>query len=286
MPSINPNSPLDKFADLHTHTLHSDGTFSPEELVRRAKEAKLSVLSVTDHDSIAGVAAALQASGGDLEIIPGVELTVVFKNRELHLLGYGIRVNDPSLTAFFARMQTYRQDRIRKMIDRLRERGVEVSFDEVAAVAGKGSMGRPHLAEVLVTRGAVRSLDEAFQKYLGDNAPCFVKGATLTVAQAVELIRAAGGVSSLAHPNHMVDDSWIPELVAAGVQAIEAFHSDHDAVVTEHYRQMAKRHKVLVTGGSDCHGFRKAGGPQLGKVTLPYHPYVEQLKEAIACAGH
>ena len=272
---------MDKFADLHSHTFHSDGTFSPEELVRRAKEKKLALLSITDHDSIDGVAAGIQAAGADLEIMPGVELTVAFKDRELHVLGYGIRIDDPALTAFFARMQTYRQDRIQKMIDRLREWKVEVSFEEVAAVAGKGSIGRPHLAEVLVKKGAVRSLDEAFQKYLGDKAPCFVKGATLTVPQAVELIHAAGGVSSLAHPHRLVDDSWIPELVAAGIQAIEVFHSDHDATVTDHYRRMAKKHNVLVTGGSDCHGFRKNRGPLLGSVTLPYHPYVEQLKEAI-----
>jgi len=276
---------LDKFADLHTHTFHSDGTFSPEELVRRAKGKKLSLLSVTDHDSIAGVEAAIRAAGSDLEILPGVELTVAFKNRELHVLGYGIRIDDSALTAFFAKMQIYRQDRIHKMIDRLRERGVEVSFDDVAAVAGQGSIGRPHLAEVLVKRGAVRSLDEAFQKYLGDNAPCFVKGATLTVAQAVELIHAGGGISSLAHPHRIVDDSWVPELAAAGIQAIEAFHSDHDAAVTDHYRQMAKRHNLLVTGGSDCHGHRKNKGPLLGSVTLPYSPYVEQLKEAIARAS-
>ncbi len=290
MRSINPNSPLDKFADLHTHTFHSDGTFSPEELVRRAREKNLSLLSITDHDSIAGIEAAIRAAGGDpstglgtgLEILAGVELTVAFKDRELHVLGYGIRINDPALTAFFAKMQIYRQDRIRKMIDRLGERGVEVSFEEVAAVAGEGSIGRPHLAEALIKRGAVRSLDEAFQKYIGDKGPCFVKGATLTVAQAVDLIRSGGGVSSLAHPHRIVDDAWIPELASAGIQAIEAFHSDHDAAVTDHYRQMAKRHNLLVTGGSDCHGFRKNKGPLLGSVTLPYHPYVEQLKEAIA----
>ena len=273
-----------KRADLHTHTFHSDGTFSPEELVSRAKALGLSVLSITDHDSVAGIPAARVSAGKDLELIPGIELTVAFRDRELHILGYGIRIEDPALAAFLDRMRLYRRDRIQRMIERLGAHGIQVSLEEVVAIAGEGSIGRPHLAEALIKKGTVRSLDEAFQRYLGDHAPCFVKGTTLTVPDAVRLVRAAGGVTVLAHPHRLVEDAWIPELVAAGIQGIEVYHSDHDPAVAERYRRMAQEQKLLVTGGSDCHGLRKANGPLLGSVTIPYE-CVERVKELIASVG-
>ena len=171
--------------DLHLHTHYSDGTFTPEEVVRRAKAAGLSTISLTDHDTIAGLPAARQAAGADLEVLSGVELTVVFRDRELHLLGYGFRETDPALARYLGRAQANRHRRIQEMLDRLRERGIEIALEEVQAVAGEGhSIGRPHLAEVLVKRGKVGSLNEAFDRYIGDRAPCFVKRATLSVAEA------------------------------------------------------------------------------------------------------
>ena len=267
-------------ADLHTHTHHSDGTFSPKELVARAKAAGITVLSITDHDSVAGIAEAKLSAGKDLEIIPGVEITVAFRDRELHILGYGLDVENPELTAFFSRMQVYRVDRIKRMIERLNAKGISVTFEEVARIAGTGSIGRPHLAEVLMKRKFVKNLQEAFEKHIGDHAPCFVKGATLTPAQAVALIRGAGGVSSLAHPYRIVADAWIPELVADGVQGIEAYHSDQEGSIAERYRRIAEKHGLLVTGGSDCHGLRKMKGPLIGTVAVPEECIV-RLKEAI-----
>ncbi len=271
-------------ADLHTHTFHSDGTFSPEELVSRAQAAGVSILSITDHDSVAGIEAAIRAAGSGLEIIPGVEITVVFEGRELHLLGYGINPADRDFLSFLEQMQVYRTGRIRKMIEQLNGRGIPVTFEEVAAIAGKGAIGRPHLAEALVNRKAVKTLQDAFQEYIGDHAPCFVKGATLTVAEAVKLIRSAGGVSSLAHPYHIVEDGWIPGLVSQGIEGIEAYHSDHSPVIAQRYRQTAEQHGLLVTGGSDCHGFRRGKGPLVGTVAVP-EECVIRLKEAIKKAA-
>ena len=266
-------------ADLHLHTHYSDGTFPPEEVVARAKALGLAAISITDHDNVAAVPQALAAAGPDLEVIPGVELTVVFGTRELHLLGYVFRSDDPQLAAFLARMQRYRVERIQAMIERLRAHRVTVTLEEVLEIAGKGSVGRPHLAEALVKRRAVRSLEEAFKKYLGDDAPCFVKGATVTMSQGTELIRGAGGVAVLAHPFRMVADSWFPELVAAGIQGVEVFHSDHDPSAVKRYLDLARQHHLLVTGGSDCHGLRHSHGPLIGTVTVPYD-LVERLKAA------
>ncbi len=272
-------------ADLHLHTYHSDGTFSPEEVVQRAKALRLATIGITDHDTVEGIPAAQQAAGQEVEVIPGAELTVAFKDRELHILGYGLRIKDPTLVAFLSQMQAYRVDRIQAMIDRLRQHGVSVTLEEVRAIAGKGSLGRPHLAEALVKRGAVSSLEEAFQRYIGDHAPYFVKGATLTVPKAVELIRGAGGVTVLAHPHRIVEDAWLPELVAAGIQGIEVYHSDHSATVAQRYRRIAQAHHLLVTGGSDCHGFRRSRGPLIGSVNVPYE-IVERLKGAMASSFH
>ncbi|MBI1952953.1 MAG: PHP domain-containing protein [Candidatus Omnitrophica bacterium] len=271
-------------ADLHLHTFHSDGTFSPEEVVRRAAALNLAAISVTDHDSTAGLPAAFKAAGDKLEILTGVELTVVFKARELHLLGYGFDPADETFRAFLGRMRQYRQDRIRAMIDRLKTKGIEVTFEEVQAAAGQGIIGRPHLAQVLVERGLVRGLDEAFERYLGDRAPCFVKGATLTVPNGVKLIRDAGGAAVLAHPFRLIQESWLPELADCGVQGIEVFHTDHSAAVAKRYERLARELDLLVTGGSDCHGFRKSSGPTLGTVTVAYDR-VERLKAVIHKRG-
>lgn len=266
--------------DLHLHTLHSDGTFSPEELIERASELGLSAISITDHDTVRALQPARRLAGS-LEVISGVELTVRFRNRELHVLGYGFREDDPDFDAFLEEKREMRKGRIREMIEQLQARGVSVTIEEVEQVVGLGeSVGRPHLAEVLVRRGVVPSLDEAFKRYLGDQAPCFVQKATLSVSEAVHWIRKTGGVAVLAHPYRLVDDAWIPELVAEGIQGIEAYHSDHSPEVVDHYRRMAQERHLLITGGSDCHGMRKARGPLIGSVTVPYS-CLERLKAAI-----
>ncbi|MCM8794845.1 MAG: PHP domain-containing protein [Candidatus Omnitrophica bacterium] len=267
--------------DLHSHTFYSDGTFSPEELVGRAKKAGLSVLSITDHDSMEGIPAAVKSAAGDLEILPGVELTVAFRDRELHILGYGIDPRNTPFISFLKRMRAKRTDRIRKMIEKLKAKGIQISFEEVKAAAGNGAIGRPHLAEILLKKRYVPSFQEAFQQYIGDRAPCFVKEATLTVPEAVELVRSAGGVTSLAHPYRIVEDAWLPELIAAGIQGIEVYHSEHPETVSAIYRKFAEDNGLLITGGSDCHGFRKEPGPLIGTVFLPEEDFF-RLREAIA----
>lgn len=267
--------------DLHLHTHHSDGTFTPEEVVRRAKSLKITTLSITDHDTLSALPAARQAAGEDLEILTGIELTATSHDRELHVLGYGFRDEDPAMREYTRRAKERRHNRIQLMVEQLNARGVEVTRAEVEKVAGEGtSIGRPHLAEVLMKKGVVHSLNEAFDRYIGDHAPCFVRDAILTTADAARLIRQAGGVAVLAHPYRLVEDDWIPELAADGIQGIEAYHSDHDPSVTRHYRQIAEKLNLMTTGGSDCHGFRKSKGPLIGTVKVPDN-CLEELKQAL-----
>lgn len=271
--------------DLHLHTRHSDGTFTPQEVVQRARSAGLAAISITDHDTLAGLTPARLAAGPGLEVLAGVELTAVWARRELHILGYGFRTEDVPLQSYLTRAQGGRRSRIQAMIGRLKERGVQVSLEEVEQAAGDvDSIGRPHLAEALMRKGIVRSLSEAFERYIGDRAPCFVRQATLTVADAVGLIGGAGGVAVLAHPHRMVEDAWVPALIQQGIQGIEVYHPDHNASVAEHYRRLAQEHGLLITGGSDCHGLRRQGGPFIGTIPVPYG-CVERLKEILDLKG-
>src|SRR3989338_2485618 len=251
-------------ADLHLHTTFSDGTWSPAELVERAVGAGLAAMAVTDHDCVDGVAGADTAAGGRIEGIPGVELTVAFRGVELHVLGLFIDVRSPVMQERLAQFRTSRTARLQEMIDRLKTYGMEVTLDEVLRVSAHGAPGRPHLARVLVERGYVKTPEEAFDRFLGDQAPCFVKGATMTPAMAAELVRAAGGVSALAHPARFVPNEWLPELLGAGIQGIECYHPDHSRATSERYRQYCLEQGLLVTGGSDAHGDRKTNGPTGG----------------------
>ena len=270
-------------ADLHSHTTFSDGTSSPAELVEQAVAAKLAAIAVTDHDCVDGVAPAVAAAGGRVEVIAGVELTVAFRHVELHVLGLFVDPGSPAIQERLAAFRAARKTRLAQMIERLAAYDVSVTLEEVLALSEHGAAGRPHLAQTLVRRGYVKTPEEAFARFLGDDAPCFVRGATMTPAMAAALIRDAGGVSALAHPARFVPDAWLPELIADGIQGIEANHPDHSHATAERYRQYAQKHHLLVTGGSDAHGAWKTKGPVIGAVTIPYAD-VERLKAAAAQA--
>lgn len=265
--------------------------------MRRAREASLSAIAITDHDSVSAFPAAAAAArrAGAPELLSGVELTVRYRDRELHLLGYGFDAADPTFGAFLSDKRLGREDRMRAMIERLNAAGVRVTFEEVrqaasatkrggpAAKGGGGegeSLGRPHLAQVLVDKGYVPSQEQAFKRYIGDSAPCFVHKATLTLLEAVRWLRQRGGVTVLAHPLRMVPDAWISEMVHSGLQGIEAYHPDHPPSAVAHYLKLARELNLLVTGGSDCHGFRRERGPSIGTVEVPGE-CLDRLREAI-----
>lgn len=269
------------FADLHLHTHFSDGTFSPEEVVARGQRSGFAALALTDHDTVEGcprMAAACEAA--QIEFIPGAELTAELNDIELHILGYFLDTQNQKLLSELARFQVVRQDRIREMVARLNEINVPLRAEEVFALANCAAPGRPHVARALVKGGHCANHDEAFERFLKKNRPAWVPKAKMSALEAVELIHQAGGLAVMAHPGLNRTDDIIPNLVEAGLDGIECFHTKHSTSASERYLIIADKHKLLVTGGSDCHGLSK-GRPLIGTIKLPYE-HVEKLKQAVA----
>lgn len=259
--------------DLHTHTIASDGRCTSEELVARAARAGVSVLSVTDHDTVSGcdgVAAACASAG--IEFVAGIEITAVRVATDVHVLGYFIDRRSSLLLDFLAAQRRQRIDRVRLMIDRLANFGMGLDADAILqpGVADLGkSAGRPWIARALVAGGHVKTTNEAFERWLARGRPAFVPRVGATPEEVFARIHAAGGVASLAHPGLLGCDEWIPAFVSAGLDAIEVYHRDHDADATLRYQQLAAKHHLGISGGSDYHADddHGAGGP--GSVSLP-----------------
>lgn len=265
-------------ADLHVHTNFSDGTYSPQEVVQQAINLGISCLAITDHDCVDGIEHAIEeAKKYDVEIIPGVELTGEIKDEEIHILGYFI---DYKVDWFIEELNKFcklRIDRINEMVKKLKDNGVNIDAEEVFELSGKGSVGRLHLAKIMHEKGVVSSIYDAFKQYIGYGKSCYVKKFNLTPQQAIETIKKIGGVAVLAHPKVMGKDEFIPEYVKWGLKGIEVYHSDHSQADVQHYKEVALKYGLLITGGSDCHGLGK-GKLLMGKVTVGYE-IVEQLKE-------
>jgi 3',5'-nucleoside bisphosphate phosphatase len=269
------------FADLHLHTCFSDGTFTPEELAARGKQQGLAAMSLTDHDTVEGCArmAAACASEG-VEFITGTELTAEFDGIEVHLLGYCVDMANKKLLSEVGRFQAVRQNRIHEMVARLNERNVPLKAEAVFKIASCRSPGRPHVARALVQAGLCGSLDEAFERFLKVGRPAWVPKCKISAREGIALIQQAGGVAVMAHPGLNKTDSIIPEIVNAGLDGIECFHTKHTPTASKHYLDIAAKHHLLITGGSDCHGMNK-GKPLVGTVKLPYE-HVTKLKEKSA----
>jgi 3',5'-nucleoside bisphosphate phosphatase len=267
-----------RYADLHLHTQFSDGTYSPEELVTQAQRHGLTALALTDHDTVEGCARCLLACRqAGIEFVPGTELTAEQDGHELHILGYYLNTENPKLLVEIAQFQSVRQNRIREMVARLQRNQVPLEAEAVFELAKCRSPGRPHVARALVQAGLCSSLDDAFERFLKKNRPAWVPKFKISASDAIELVHEAGGVAVLAHPGLNRCDEVIPEMVDAGLDGIECFHTKHSTSTSEHYLNIAERFRLLVTGGSDCHGTSK-GRPLIGSVRLPYQ-HVEKLQQ-------
>jgi predicted metal-dependent phosphoesterase TrpH len=268
-------------ADLHLHTNFSDGTYTPEEVVNLAVRKNLSAIALTDHDTVEGCdrAAAASAAAG-LLFIPGTELTAEQDENEIHILGYFLDTRNPPLLEAMTRFQAVRQNRIHEMVARLNALDIPLRSESVFALANCRSPGRPHVARALVNDGFCGTLDEAFERFLKKHRPAFVPKMKISALTAIHLIHQAGGLAVMAHPGLNRSDQVIPTLVDAGLDGIECFHTKHASATSQHYLQIAARHKLLVTGGSDCHGLSK-GRPLIGTVRLPWED-VERLQDAVA----
>jgi 3',5'-nucleoside bisphosphate phosphatase len=271
--------PAAGFADLHLHTLFSDGTFTPEELAHRGAQVGLVAMALTDHDTVEGcdrMAQSCQSLG--IEFIPGTELTAEFDGHEVHLLGYFLDVRQPRFLAEIKKFQDVRQERIQEMVTRLNQMGIPLRAETVFALANCHSPGRPHVARALAQEGICRSMDEAFDRFLKKGRPAWVPKYKISARDAMDLIHQAGGLAVMAHPGLNHCDQIIPHLAADGLDGLECFHSKHSSTQSEYYLALAARLHLAVTGGSDCHGFSK-GKPLLGGVRLPA-VYLEKLRQA------
>lgn len=270
-----------EFVDLHIHTIFSDGLFTPEEVVARATQLGFSAVAITDHDSVDGIDRAIRAvRGKGIEIVPGAELSCDVNGNDVHILGYYFNHHRPALQDFFVRVRQSRLERAEKMVQKLAEMGVKVSFARVRELAGVGAVGRPHLAQAMVEAGVVANLSEAFERYIGYHAPAYIPKMRLTPAQAVGFIHENGGLAVVAHPATYGNDDLLYQVIAAGVDGIEVWHPEHNERMVAHYLEVATKNRLLVTGGSDCHGGRKFGRIYLGEVRLPYK-YLVALKSRV-----
>ena len=271
--------------DLHSHTTASDGSLSAGELVRLAVKHGVRVLAVTDHDSTEGLADALDeaAKHPPLTIVAGIEINTDVEGGEIHILGYFLHYQEEWFQAFLREQREERIQRVHRIADRLAGLGMPIDPQEVFALVREGSAGRPHVAQVMVSRGYVKSTREAFDKYLKTGGPANVPRKRLTPLDAVAVIRRVKGIPVLAHPGLAGKDDMIPGLVQGGLMGIECYYQEHSTAQTGAYLEMCKEWGLVATGGSDYHG------PHLGRSNPPGTPSVplaayERLKSLAAAS--
>jgi len=257
--------------DLHLHSYFSDGTLSPEALVTAAAERKVTLISITDHDEISGVLPAQRAGAAlAVEVVSGVEINTRVGREEVHILGYGFSADSAIMHEALHNLRAARQERALQILERLRSMGYLLDHDRVMAIAGVGSIGRPHIARALVQAGYVADMNEAFERLIGNHKPAYVPRQDYKPEMAIALIQRSGGFSSLAHPGKLGDPIRIIEqLVDAGLNALEVYHCDHSTSVTARIRHLATRYALLMTGGSDSHGPNGARTVSIGDVPVP-----------------
>jgi predicted metal-dependent phosphoesterase TrpH len=270
--------------DLHLHTTASDGRFSPQELVKLAASLGLAVIAITDHDSVNGVAPALAAAQEypALRVVPGVEVSTDVPHGEVHVLGYFIDYRDPELTSVLERLRNSREIRGQKMVAKLADLGVPVEWQRVREIAGRGSVGRPHIAQALLERGHVSSLKEAFVKYIRRDGPAYVEREKMTPEQMVELIIKAGGLPVLAHPSDIDHlEELITRLQKVGLVGIEAYYNGYSERVVKYLASLASKYGLVASGGSDYHGLGSLDETPMGGVAIP----LECIAKLFALAG-
>ncbi len=249
------------YVDLHTHTTASDGTCTPSENVKLAAEAGLAALAITDHDTFGGLAEAIEA-GKELgiEVVPGVEISTAWEGQDIHILGYYMEWGGERMQSRLAGLRDVRAKRNVRLAERLRQLDIAITVADVERLAqangATGSVGRPHFAEWLVQHGYCTDMGEAFDKYLGTNGTAYVQVDRISPFEAIDFIHESGGAAVVAHPGLYDADELVERLIQHGVDGIEVAHADHTSEQELHYREMAEQGNVVVTAGSDFHGYR------------------------------
>ena len=285
--------------DLHVHSTASDGTLTPSEILAMAVEIGLKAIAITDHDTLSGSAAAVgQGIPPTLRFLTGIEISAQAppefpQNSSIHILGYGFDLGDRNLRALIDVLKAARESRNPKIIDRLNALGMDLDPAELAPIVGNSVAGRPHIAQLLVKKGLVDSIDEAFDRFLGKNRPGYVEKYRVPMDKAIAAINGAGGVAVLAHPylNDIHDpeafEAFLQSLIAMGLRGIEAIYPDHSESATAEYCRLARKYELLVTGGTDYHGEVTPGiqmGIGNGNLHVPYGLY-ESLAEHLELAA-
>ena len=259
--------------DLHLHSTCSDGSSTPEEVVERAAGLGLKVISLTDHDSVNGVAAAQAAAEAHgIRVVPGSELSAKLDKYDVHILGYFLDPENERLIESLAKYRGERRNRAERIVKRLNRLGIRVLFEQVLAKADGAAIGRPHVADVLVEEGFCFSPNEAFNKYLGYGKAAYEEKYVMAPSEAVEVIQGAGGIAVIAHPVLYRSDEMLPALVEQGIDGIEVWHIKHGASEVQRYNAFADQYGLLKSGGSDCHGDSR-GDAVMGRVEIPLQAF-------------
>jgi predicted metal-dependent phosphoesterase TrpH len=270
--------------DLHMHSSYSDGIFSPADLVERARLLNLAAISLTDHDCLDGTGEFSAAAAREgIEVVSGVELSAEYKGRDLHILGYGIDDQDAQLQDMLRRFRETRFRRGHKILEKLDQLGVKLDSSKVMAKCPEGSLGRPHIAEALLEQGYIRTIAEAFDRYIGEDGPAYVKKYRLSPTEAIDYIHGAGGLAFLAHPAFYLQEiEDLTVLVELGFDGIETAHPKHTSSQREALEKIAKQRGLLISGGSDFHGFEGKNTP-MGEPEVPYRYYQDIMSRLGRC---
>jgi predicted metal-dependent phosphoesterase TrpH len=271
------------FIDLHLHTTASDGTFSPTQIVKVALELKLKAIAITDHDTIDGIVEAFEAAENEpIEVIPGIEFSTEIDDVSIHIVGLNVDFHNTNLLKLTHEIQNAREIRAKKIIEKLNslDIGPKITFADVKNVA-IGFIGRPHIAEVMIEKGIVQNLEEAFVKYLNRGEPAYIPRYKLTPVDAVSFLNKIGAIPILAHPLHISEkielEGLIQELKKAGLVGLEIYYPAHSQEDIEKLQVLAKKYDLVESGGSDCHG-KLNEGPTIGSLNIPYS-ILEKIKE-------
>lgn len=267
-------------ADLHVHTTASDGLMSPKEVVCWASIKRLTAIGITDHDTVNGICSAMKASSEyGVEIVPGIELSTLYEDEEIHILGYYIDYKAAWFLDTLSEIQNSRYKRAENIVNKLNGLGINITLEQVKNIANDGAVGRPHIARAMIDSGYISNIKEAFNTYIGRGCPAYVERYKLKSSEAIDIIKRLGGISILAHPGLIRKKANIGNIINLGIDGIEVYHSKHDDETIRHALTIANYKKLLITGGSDCHGIILNNEPILGNCTVDYK-YVQKLKEA------
>ncbi|MBI3189643.1 MAG: PHP domain-containing protein [Ignavibacteriales bacterium] len=272
---------MQPIADLHTHTICSDGTLTPEQLVAKAKASGITILSVTDHDTVEGLERATACGNvNGISVLSGIEMSVAWNHREIHLLGYCFNPNNAELQSCLEMFRVQRVQRAEKMVKKLNTMNIPLKFESVLEQAGNGVVCRPHIAEALVEKKFASSYSEVFQKYIADGGPAYEKKQEFPLEEAVKIISAAGGLSFLAHPANNFTEKELFNIIKTGIDGIEADHPSHSSSAQQYYRGITNEYYLLESGGSDFHGGLRCDEKNFGQCGISLQS-VERMRQRL-----